>query len=60
VETFFYGSKCGIEPYAIQVSPDGELFVLDFAKNNILRVTPPLSRCMCVHLKLCLLILFQK
>jgi hypothetical protein len=60
VETIFDGSKHGIELYAIQVSPDRELFVLDSAKNNILRVTPPLSGYMCVHLKLRILILFQK
>lgn len=48
VETVFDGSKHGIEPHAIQVSPDGELLILDSANSNILTVTPPLSRCMCV------------
>lgn len=44
VETVFDGSKHGIEPHAIQVSPDGELLILDSANSNILTVTPPLSR----------------
>ncbi|KAH9304031.1 hypothetical protein KI387_008435, partial [Taxus chinensis] len=44
VETVFDGSKHGIEPYSIQVSPDGDLLVLDSENSNILRVTPPLSR----------------
>ncbi len=60
VETVFDGSKHGIEPHAIQVSPDGELLILDSANSNILTVTPPLSRCMCVHLNLGFLILLQK
>eukprot|EP01018_Ginkgo_biloba_P007215 Gb_11764 [translate_table: standard] len=44
VETVFDGSKHGIEPYSIKVSPDGELLVLDSVNSNILRITPPLSR----------------
>ncbi|GLJ28774.1 hypothetical protein SUGI_0567350 [Cryptomeria japonica] len=44
VETVFDGSKHGIDPYSIQVSPDGDLLILDSENSNILRVTPPLSR----------------
>ncbi|KAH9328759.1 hypothetical protein KI387_000867, partial [Taxus chinensis] len=45
VETFLEGSKLGIDPYTIEVSPDGELLILDSQNSNILRLTPPLSRC---------------
>ncbi|KAK3033567.1 hypothetical protein RJ639_032415 [Escallonia herrerae] len=34
VETVFDGSKLGIEPYSIQVSPSGELLVLDSDNNS--------------------------
>lgn len=44
VETVLEGSKIGIEPYNIEVSPDGELLVLDSDNSNIHRLTPPLSR----------------
>eukprot|EP00252_Welwitschia_mirabilis_P012864 TRINITY_DN283_c0_g1_i1.p1 TRINITY_DN283_c0_g1~~TRINITY_DN283_c0_g1_i1.p1 ORF type:complete len:526 (-),score=67.62 TRINITY_DN283_c0_g1_i1:347-1924(-) len=44
VETVFDGSKHGIEPYSIQVTPDGDLLILDSTNSNILRTTPPLSR----------------
>ncbi|KAH9310803.1 hypothetical protein KI387_025838, partial [Taxus chinensis] len=45
VETVLEGSKLGIDPYTIEVSPDGEFLILDSQNNNILRLTPPLSRC---------------
>ena len=45
VETVFDGSKLGIEPYSIEVSPSGELLVLDSANSNIYRISQPLSRC---------------
>ncbi|KAF3328498.1 hypothetical protein FCM35_KLT05576 [Carex littledalei] len=44
VETVFDGSKAGIEPYSVSMSPDGELLVLDSANSNIYRISPPLSR----------------
>eukprot|EP01018_Ginkgo_biloba_P015213 Gb_09226 [translate_table: standard] len=44
VETVLEGNKLGIEPYTIEVSPDGELLILDTVNSNVLRVTPPLSR----------------
>ncbi|KAL5987593.1 hypothetical protein ACLOJK_035342 [Asimina triloba] len=44
VETVFDGSKLGIEPYAVEVSPSGELLVLDSANSNLYRISPPLSR----------------
>jgi hypothetical protein len=46
VETVFDGSKAGIEPYSVSMSPDGELLVLDSENSNIYRISPPLSRCM--------------
>ncbi|KAJ4810656.1 NHL domain-containing protein [Rhynchospora pubera] len=44
VETVFDGSKAGIEPYSVSMSPDGELLVLDSANSNIYRISAPLSR----------------
>ncbi|KAJ4882798.1 Potassium transporter [Raphanus sativus] len=45
IETVFDGSKLGIEPYAIEVSPDGEeLIVLDSENSNIHKISMPLSR----------------
>ncbi|KAF8083237.1 hypothetical protein N665_0787s0019 [Sinapis alba] len=45
VETVFDGSKLGIEPYAIEVSPNGEeLIVLDSENSNIHKISMPLSR----------------
>ncbi|XP_057822380.2 uncharacterized protein LOC131034797 [Cryptomeria japonica] len=44
VETVLEGSKLGIDPYTIEVSPDGELLILDSDNSNIHRLTPPLSR----------------
>ncbi|KAL6631281.1 hypothetical protein ACP70R_028131 [Stipagrostis hirtigluma subsp. patula] len=44
VETAFDGSKLGIEPHAVEVTPTGELLVLDSINSNIYRVQLPLSR----------------
>ncbi|KAG2245299.1 hypothetical protein Bca52824_092838 [Brassica carinata] len=45
IETVFDGSKLGIEPYAIEVSPNGEeLIVLDSENSNIHKISMPLSR----------------
>lgn len=46
VETLVDGNKLGILPYTIRVSPEGELFAVDAEKNNIVKITPPLSQCM--------------
>ncbi|KAF8399286.1 hypothetical protein HHK36_015151 [Tetracentron sinense] len=43
VETVFDGSKLGIEPYSVEVSPSGELLVLDSANSNIYKISAPLS-----------------
>ena len=45
VETVFDGSKLGIEPYSVEVSPSGDLLVLDSANSNIYKISTPLSRC---------------
>ncbi|XP_057251791.1 uncharacterized protein LOC125498541 [Beta vulgaris subsp. vulgaris] len=44
VETVFDGNKAGIEPYSIEVSPTGELLVLDSANSNLYKISTPLSR----------------
>lgn len=44
VETVFDGSKHGIEPYSVEVSPSGELLVLDSENSNIYKISTPLSR----------------
>uniref|UniRef100_A0A1D1ZCG2 Protein wech n=1 Tax=Anthurium amnicola TaxID=1678845 RepID=A0A1D1ZCG2_9ARAE len=44
VETVFDGSKLGIEPFAVEVTPSGDLLLLDSANSNIYRISPPLSR----------------
>ncbi|GMY13400.1 NHL repeat [Fagus crenata] len=44
VETVFDGSKLGIEPYSLEVSPSGELLVLDSENSNIYKISSPLSR----------------
>ncbi|MQL85865.1 hypothetical protein Taro_018388 [Colocasia esculenta] len=44
VETVFDGSKLGIEPFAVEVAPSGDLLVLDSVNSNFYRVSPPLSR----------------
>jgi len=48
VETVFDGSKLGIEPYAVEVLPNGELLILDSANSNIYRISSSLSLCKCV------------
>lgn len=46
IETVFDGSKLGIDPYAIEISPNGgELIVLDSENSNIHKISMPLSRC---------------
>ena len=35
VDTVFDGSKLGIEPHAVEITPAGDLLVLDFIKSNI-------------------------
>lgn len=49
VETVFDGSKHGIEPFAVEVTPGGELLVLDSVNSNIYKVSLPLSKCECVY-----------
>ncbi|GLU02037.1 hypothetical protein SLE2022_193100 [Rubroshorea leprosula] len=44
VETVFDGIKLGIEPYSVEVSPNGELFVLDSENSNIYKISMPFSR----------------
>ncbi|KAJ9135285.1 hypothetical protein P3X46_032488 [Hevea brasiliensis] len=44
VETVFDGSKLGIEPYSVELSPTGELLVLDSENSNIYKISTPLSR----------------
>ena len=45
VDTVFDGSKLGIEPHAVEVTPAGDLLVLDSINSNIYRVQLPLSPC---------------
>lgn len=49
VETVFDGSKLGIEPYSVEVSPSGDLLVLDSANSNIYKIATPLSRCKLIY-----------
>ncbi|GAU48372.1 hypothetical protein TSUD_282720 [Trifolium subterraneum] len=44
VETIFDGSKLGIEPYSIEISPDGEFLVLDSESSNIYKISSPMSK----------------
>ncbi|XP_024964398.1 uncharacterized protein LOC112504682 [Cynara cardunculus var. scolymus] len=44
VETVVEGNQLGVVPYSIRVSQDGELFAVDAANSNIVRITPPLSQ----------------
>ncbi|XP_057447487.1 uncharacterized protein LOC130739251 isoform X2 [Lotus japonicus] len=44
VETIFDGSKLGIEPHSVEVSPDGEFLVLDSENSNIYKIPSPISR----------------
>ncbi|KAK3041772.1 hypothetical protein RJ639_000288 [Escallonia herrerae] len=43
VETVFDGSKLGIEPFSVEVLPNGELLVLDSANNNLYKISSSLS-----------------
>lgn len=45
VDTVFDGSKLGIEPHAVEITPAGDLLVLDSINSNIYRVQLPLSPC---------------
>ncbi|XP_042445681.1 uncharacterized protein LOC122030535 [Zingiber officinale] len=44
IETVFDGSKHGIEPFSVEVTPGGELLVLDSKNSNIYKVSLPLSK----------------
>ncbi|KAK9132180.1 hypothetical protein Scep_011708 [Stephania cephalantha] len=44
VETVVEGNELGVVPHSIRVSREGELFAVDAAKSNIVRITPPLSQ----------------
>ncbi|KAE9449157.1 hypothetical protein C3L33_18945, partial [Rhododendron williamsianum] len=43
VETVFDGSKLGIDPYSVEVSPFGDLLVLDSENSNVYKISTPLS-----------------
>ncbi|RZB44735.1 hypothetical protein D0Y65_054579 [Glycine soja] len=43
VEIMFDGSKLGIEPYAVEVLPNGELLILDSTNSNVYRISSSLS-----------------
>lgn len=43
VETVFDGSKLGIEPYCVEVTPNGDIVVLDSENSNVYKVSTPLS-----------------
>lgn len=45
VETVFDGSKLGIEPYCVEVTPNGDIVVLDSENSNVYKVSTPLSTC---------------
>lgn len=55
VETVFDGSKLGIEPYSVEILPNGELLILDSANSNLYRISSSLSLC-----KYSLLVFFSK
>ncbi|KAL6551503.1 hypothetical protein OROGR_007657 [Orobanche gracilis] len=44
VETVFDGSKHGIEPYSLEISTAGEIFVLDSENSNIYEISSPFTR----------------
>jgi len=44
VETVFDGSKLGIEPHSVQISPNGEFLVLDSENSNIYKISGSMSR----------------
>ena len=45
VETLLDGSKMGIEPYSVGVSPSGELLILDAENSNVHKISMPVSQC---------------
>lgn len=45
VETVLDGSKLGIEPYSLQVLPNGELLILDSENSNVYKISSSLSLC---------------
>ncbi|MFS7948353.1 hypothetical protein Hanom_Chr06g00559011 [Helianthus anomalus] len=53
VETVFDGSKLGIEPYSVVVTPSGEVLVLDSENSNVYKVSTPLSKCKCNYPYIC-------
>lgn len=48
VETLFDGSKHGIEPYSAELSPTGDLLVLDCENSNLYKISTPLSQRMLI------------
>ncbi|KAF7094842.1 hypothetical protein CFC21_097119 [Triticum aestivum] len=44
VETVFDGSNLGIEPHSVELTPAGDLLLLDSMNSNLYRVQLPLSR----------------
>uniref|UniRef100_A0A453RBQ2 SMP-30/Gluconolactonase/LRE-like region domain-containing protein n=1 Tax=Aegilops tauschii subsp. strangulata TaxID=200361 RepID=A0A453RBQ2_AEGTS len=44
VETVFDGSSLGIEPHSVELTPAGDLLLLDSMNSNLYRVQLPLSR----------------
>ncbi|TKY50398.1 CUB and sushi domain-containing protein [Spatholobus suberectus] len=44
VETIFDGSKLGIEPHTVKISPNGEFLVLDSENSNIYKISGSMSR----------------
>ncbi|KAJ0257715.1 Uncharacterized protein HA466_0085360 [Hirschfeldia incana] len=43
VETVLDGSKLGIEPYSLEVLPNGELLILDSENSNVYKISSSLS-----------------
>lgn len=52
VETVFDGSKFGMEPFSVAVSPSGELLVLDSENSNIYKISTSLSPCMFLFVRI--------
>lgn len=52
VETVVEGNEIGVLPHKIHVSKEGELFVVDSVNSNIVKITPPLSKCMMLFISL--------
>ncbi|XP_019451258.1 PREDICTED: uncharacterized protein LOC109353434 isoform X2 [Lupinus angustifolius] len=44
VDTIFDGSKLGIEPHSIEISPNGEYLLLDSENSNIYEISTPMTR----------------